>query len=61
MLAAYGSPLRLWLGNRFLVVIADPQNIGIVLNSPDCLLRDESYRFYREFLGESIFTATNGR
>lgn len=60
MLSCYGSPFRVWIGTRFLVGVADPDDFKIILNNPNCLAKEELYRFLAYFTGQSLFSATDG-
>ncbi|XP_058817443.1 uncharacterized protein LOC131680751 [Topomyia yanbarensis] len=43
----YPSPCRAWLGHLFLVFIDNPEDMQVVLNSPNCLEKADVYRFFR--------------
>lgn len=43
----YPSPCRAWLGPKFLVFIDNPEDLQVVLNSPNCLEKAFVYRFFR--------------
>ncbi|XP_058451458.1 cytochrome P450 4C1-like [Malaya genurostris] len=42
----YPSPVRAWLGQKFVVFIDNPEDLQIVLNSPNCLEKADVYRFF---------------
>lgn len=51
-----GAPGKFWLGNRLFVYINDPAHIEIILNSPACLDKGNSYDFMVETLGDGLVT-----
>ncbi|XP_001662865.3 cytochrome P450 4C1 [Aedes aegypti] len=51
----YSSPCRGWLGPKLFVFIDNPEDIQVVLNSPNCLEKAEIYRFIRSLNG--LFTS----
>lgn len=40
----YKSPVKFWLGPRLLVFVCDPQDMQEVLNSQNCLDKDDFYK-----------------
>lgn len=60
MVDKYETPFRLWVGTRFLVGIANPEDFEVVLNNSNCLAKEELYRFFSELIGDSIFSLQNG-
>ncbi|XP_022176867.1 cytochrome P450 4C1-like [Myzus persicae] len=51
------EPYRLWIGPYFAVVIVKPEDVQIVLNSSKALQKDRIYDFFKNILGEGLFTA----
>ncbi|KXJ83621.1 hypothetical protein RP20_CCG003848 [Aedes albopictus] len=43
----YPSPCRAWLGPKLFVFIDNPEDMQVVLNSPNCLEKADLYRFFR--------------
>lgn len=48
------TPLRFWLGPKFCVLVTRPEDVQVVLNSPQCLNRDEVYDFTRTYAGDGL-------
>lgn len=48
--------IRFWLGNAFFVYTDNPKIAEIVLNSPHCLDKGQSYRFLDYILGGGLIT-----
>lgn len=40
----YISPVKFWLGPRLLVIVSEPEDLHEVLNSQNCLDKDEFYK-----------------
>ncbi|XP_022175937.1 cytochrome P450 4C1-like [Myzus persicae] len=51
------KPIRLWLGPYFAVVIAKPEDVQIIFNSSKALKKDRMYDFFKNGVGEGLFTA----
>ncbi|XP_015366846.1 PREDICTED: cytochrome P450 4g15-like [Diuraphis noxia] len=51
------EPFRIWLGPYFAVVIAKPEDLQIVFNSSKALQKDRMYEFFKNAVGEGLFTA----
>ncbi|XP_065082895.1 uncharacterized protein LOC135705214 [Ochlerotatus camptorhynchus] len=43
----YPSPCRAWLGPKLFVFIDNPEDMQVILNSPNCLEKADVYRFFR--------------
>ncbi|EAT35039.1 AAEL012766-PA [Aedes aegypti] len=43
----YPSPCRAWLGPKLFVFIDNPEDMQVILNSPNCLEKADLYRFFR--------------
>ncbi|XP_046665741.1 cytochrome P450 4C1-like [Homalodisca vitripennis] len=53
----YESPFRIWMGPILLIMVSDPDNLQIVLNSSKTLEKGSLYRFFRDAAGTGLFTA----
>lgn len=54
----YGpEPFRVWLGTGFAVTINKPEDVQIVLNSSKALAKDPFYKFFKNTVGEGLFSA----
>jgi cytochrome P450 family 4 len=51
------SPAKLWLGPYFAVTICRPEDLQIVFNSSKALNKDRLYDFFKNAVGEGLFTA----
>jgi cytochrome P450 len=49
MMKQYGSPLSFWLGPKLFVLTDNPDDVQILLNSPNSMYKDEVYRFMECF------------
>lgn len=60
MLMYYGDrwdhPTRIWLGVNLYVLTADPDHVQMILNAPECLNRDETYKFVQPLMGNGLVT-----
>ena len=54
------TPLRFWLGPKYCILVAKPEDIQVVLNSPHTLTRSELYQFLRTIFGDGLVTL-NGK
>ncbi|RZF47741.1 hypothetical protein LSTR_LSTR006005 [Laodelphax striatellus] len=55
--SSYESPFRVWIGPLLIVVLKNPEDIQIVLNSSKTLGKDPLYRFFRNTVGTGLFSA----
>lgn len=55
----YGTHFRFWVGTKPIVAVADPEDIEIVLNSPNCLEKWEAQKYFQSFLGQGLGTITD--
>ncbi|KAF0747583.1 Uncharacterized protein FWK35_00018805, partial [Aphis craccivora] len=54
----YGpEPQKLWFGPYFAVTIAKPEDIQIILNSSKALDKSQFYNFFKNAVGEGLFSA----
>lgn len=53
LIAKYGT-LRLWFGPLFVVFVSNPEDVQVVLNSPECIERHTAYRFTRSIVGDCL-------
>ncbi|KAG8041890.1 hypothetical protein G9C98_007194 [Cotesia typhae] len=51
------SPVRAWLGHKLCIILFDPEQMKIVLNSPKTIERDELLRFFLPWLGTGLIAA----
>uniref|UniRef100_A0A1B0CT03 Cytochrome n=1 Tax=Lutzomyia longipalpis TaxID=7200 RepID=A0A1B0CT03_LUTLO len=54
MMKNYKSPLRWWIGTKMFVIVKKPEDMQIILNSPQCLSRAKVYKFFKSFVGDGI-------
>ncbi|KAJ3628001.1 hypothetical protein MTP99_015332 [Tenebrio molitor] len=54
----YRSPTRVWIGPRLLVVVKDPHQLKIILQSSKIAKKSHFYKFFKPFLGRGLFTAS---
>lgn len=54
----YPSPMKFWLGTKFLLVICDPENARIILSSNRMNKKGDDYRFMEPLLGGGLITAS---
>lgn len=53
----YGSLFRFWIGTKLYVVTSEPADLEIILHHPNCIDKDDSYRFLEEsFAAVGLFT-----
>lgn len=53
----YGNMSKIWLGNRLIVYVDEPEQVDVVLNSAACLNKGDSYKYIQEFLGNGLITS----
>jgi cytochrome P450 len=47
-MAKYPSPFKFWLGPKLFIITDNPDDIQILLNSPNSSYKDEVYKFMEE-------------
>lgn len=57
----YDTPFRVWGGSRFIVMLAKPEDIEIILNHPKSLQKAGFYKFFQPITGESIFSQEDSK
>lgn len=50
----YGSVIRGWLGYELVVVLTDPNDAEVILNSKVHINKAEEYKFFKPWLGEGL-------
>lgn len=50
-LSIYHSPAKMWFGPLLVILIDNPEDLQVVLNSPDCLEKASIYKFFNCPLG----------
>lgn len=50
------TPLRVWVGPELAVIVTKPEDVEVVLNSPQCINRAKLYNLTSTFLGPTILT-----
>ncbi|CAH1373957.1 unnamed protein product [Tenebrio molitor] len=55
---SYPSPTRLWIGPRLVIVVKDPHQLQIILQSSKIAKKAHIYQFLKPFLGQGLFTAS---
>lgn len=58
MYQSYGTQFRFWLGPKLMVVLTDPRDIEVILNSPKAAYKDPVYRFLEKFIGRGLITGS---
>ncbi|KAJ3664760.1 hypothetical protein Zmor_000304 [Zophobas morio] len=53
----YPSPVRLWVGPKLILVVKDPTQMQIILQSSKIATKAFVYEFLEPFLGKGLFTA----
>ncbi|XP_051165324.1 cytochrome P450 4g15-like isoform X1 [Leptopilina boulardi] len=53
----FPSPFRVWLGPRLVITVFTPDEAKAILQSRKTIEKDESYRLFKPWLGEGLFTA----
>ncbi|KAF0750338.1 cytochrome P450 4C1-like [Aphis craccivora] len=51
------EPRRLWLTSYFFVTISKPEDLQIILNSSKALDKSQFYNFFKNTVGEGLFSA----
>lgn len=54
----YEGTSRIWLGDRLFILVSDPKDIEIVLNSSKLIEKNEIYTLFENVLGKGLFTAS---
>ncbi|XP_029674409.1 cytochrome P450 4C1-like [Formica exsecta] len=57
LMDGYSSPARFWFGNKLYIVVYEPEQIKIVLQSSSCLDKGEVYKYAESWLGTGLLTA----
>lgn len=52
--------MRMWLGPKLVIMLANPIDIETVLTSPHCLSKDEAYKFLKEGLATEGLVTSEG-
>ncbi|XP_037033787.1 cytochrome P450 4C1-like [Bradysia coprophila] len=53
----FGTLLRFWIGTKLYVVTSEPSDMEVLLHHPNCIDKDDSYRFLEEsFVTVGLFT-----
>ncbi|XP_046734964.1 cytochrome P450 4C1-like [Diprion similis] len=52
----YDDPFRLWMGPKLIVVVKNPRDIEVVLNSSTATYKPFEYRFLAAYLGQGLVT-----
>jgi Cytochrome P450 len=64
LIRRYPAPMKFWMGPKLFVITDDPQDIQILLNSPNAHSKGESYNLINlmmQLKAESIITSTGER
>lgn len=55
----YGSPLRFWLGHRFVIICDRPEHLEVILNAPQTMDKGNVYEFVTKVMGgDGLFTSS---
>lgn len=52
----YDHPTRIWVGTDLYVLTTDPDEVQVVLNSPESLNRDTVYKYVMPLMGNGLVT-----
>ena len=52
----YASPVRIWVGPKLYLYIDRPEQIQVILNSPQCLDKENVYKFLSILTEEGLLT-----
>lgn len=52
----YDHPTRVWIGPTLYLLTADPEEVQAILNAPQCLNRDKTYKYVRPLMGDGLVT-----
>lgn len=58
---SYEKPMRFWLGPKLFVLVSAPEDMQAILNSQECLSRDDVYDYIRCFTGDGLVTLRGKR
>ncbi|XP_025154266.1 cytochrome P450 4C1-like [Harpegnathos saltator] len=53
----YPSPFRLWMGNKLIIIISEPDQAKTILQSRYCLNKSKFYDIFKPWIGTGLFTA----
>ncbi|XP_059621809.1 uncharacterized protein LOC132265248 [Phlebotomus argentipes] len=51
---SFPTPVRWWVGTTMYVIAKKPDDLQVILNSPNCLSRADVYEFLRSFGGDGL-------
>nr|QTC11271.1 cytochrome P450 4NV1 [Phenacoccus solenopsis] len=60
LIAKYGPVMRMWVGNRLVFLLSDPDDMEIFLSSTKFLDKPFSYRLLDSWLGDTNLLTSNG-
>lgn len=52
----HGNLSQVWMGTQLYVLVNDPIDVEMILNSPSCLDKGASYYFINQFFGRGLVT-----
>ncbi|KAL3271099.1 hypothetical protein HHI36_021595 [Cryptolaemus montrouzieri] len=53
----YPNVMKYWLGPKLMIAVTKPEYLQIIMNHPDCLEKDSSYRFLKKYVGNGLISA----
>lgn len=53
---SFEKPMRFWLGPKLFVFVSAPDDMQAILNSQECLSRDDVYDYIKCFTGDGLVT-----
>ncbi|XP_025154262.1 cytochrome P450 4C1 [Harpegnathos saltator] len=53
----FPSPFRLWMGNKLIIIISEPDQAKTILQSRYCLNKSKFYDIFKPWMGTGLFTA----
>lgn len=52
----FEKPMRFWLGPKLFIFVSAPEDMQAILNSQECLSRDDIYDYIKCFTGDGLVT-----
>lgn len=52
----YNHPTRIWVGLDLYILTANPEEVQAILNAPECINRDSTYKYVMPLMGNGLVT-----
>lgn len=52
----YDHPARIWVGLDLYLITSNPDEVQVLLNAPECLNRDKTYKYVMPLMGNGLVT-----